>query len=103
MNDQNKDKEPGAGFAFIVIPAMFACCLVPILLIGGAFSGFTAWLSDGGAVTIGLATVAGGLGVYLYKTKVARRRKDHAVEPTPPDHWSPISRQFDRNDSDASS
>lgn len=103
MNDQNKDKEPGAGFAFIVIPAMFACCLLPILLIGGAFSGFTAWLSDGGAVTIGLATVAGGLAAYLYKTKVAQRRKDHAGEPTPPDHWSPISRLYDRNDGDSSS
>ncbi len=103
MNDRNKEKEPGAGFALIAIPAMFACCLLPILLIGGAFSGLTAWFSDGGAVTIGLAAVAGALGVYLYKTKVARGRNDPAAEPAPPDNWSPISRLYDRHDGDTSS
>lgn len=101
MNDQHHDKEPsGAGFALIVVPAMLFCCLAPVLLIGGAFGGFTAWLSDGGAVVIGLATVAGALGVYFYKTKIARSRKDHAMEATAPDNWSPISQLHDRNHSD---
>lgn len=102
MNNIGKDFRSGLGMG-VACCAMVFCCLLPILLIGGAFSGFTAWLSNGSAVTIGLATVAGALGVYLYKTKVARGRKDHVVETTPADNWSPISQQYDRYDGDASS
>ena len=87
MNDQNKDEEEvKLGLAAVIaVPAMILCCAA-LLLGGGAISGFLAWLSDGGAVTIGLAAVAGAVGVYLYKTKVARKSEDQAVEATPPDN-----------------
>ena len=82
MNDHNKDKGPGAGLALIAIPAMIVCCLGLTLLAGGALGGFLAWLSDGGAVTIGLAAIAGALGIYFYKTKGARRNKDQTADTT---------------------
>ena len=83
MTDKNNNKKPGgAGPALLAIP-MVLCCAVPlifIILASGALAGFFAWLSDGGAVTIGLAVIAGVLGVGFYKSKAAPGRRKHALD-----------------------
>ena len=82
--DYFDDKGSGSGFALIVIPAMVICCALPILLIGGSFSGFWAWMAEGAFATILLALIAGIAVIFIYRNRADFLQKEQHDEIHPP-------------------
>lgn len=72
MSKHQNDK--GLRFLIVAIPAMILCCLLPILIIGGAFSLVTAWLADSSVVLVVLAVLAIAF-VVLYRRSRFRAQK----------------------------
>ena len=73
------ENEPKGGNVILGVIAMGACCGLPLLIVGGAFSGVGAWLADGGWAAVAAAVVVGTGAVIVWR-QLQRPSKSDAPE-----------------------
>ena len=75
-----EDKPTGGGGGLILgAVAMIACCAVPLLIAGGALTGFGAWLSGGGLTWLVVAAIAVAAGILLWRRRAGEARTGSAA------------------------
>ena len=64
-----EDEPRGGGKLILGAVAMVACCAVPVLIAGGALTGFGAWLFGGGLTWLVVAAIAVAIGYLLWRRR----------------------------------
>ena len=74
------EDEPRGGGLILGAVAMIACCAVPVLIAGGALTGFGAWLSGGGLTWLVVAAIAVAVGFLLLPRRAGETRACTAAD-----------------------
>ena len=75
----------GPGLMILAAVGMVICCAAPVLIVGGALTGFGAWLSGGGLTWLVVAAIAVAAGFLLWRRRAGETRVDRG----PPKETSP--------------
>ena len=75
-----EDEPRGGGRGLILgAVAMIACCAVPVLIAGGALTGFGAWLSGGGLTWLVVAAIGVAAGFLVWRRRAGEVRTGSAA------------------------